>query len=690
MGPGRERASPGTSVAGLGRNRMIVRAVASSAITGLIHISDTWLLAGSAALALAVPVALGSISMGRVHTLSPSDASILLSTGTNIKLVDVRSRGESSGDEDAAAPPAAELVKRRCCVQLAACWAEAELAALLRLSYSREELQRDVTSGLVVGVIALALGMALGIASDSTPAAGIYTVIVGGFLVRSHLGATHGPSLALALGCFALIRSWPKEWAKVLPQPVVAIAAGTLALAALQAANPGVELGIETIGSHFGAGAIPQSLPSLHWPEGVTAETIPRLLVPAATIAMLAAIESLLCARVADGMIGDKHDSNTELMSQAYFDVTPAKWVDEVQGVWQLGNRFLATGRQLCYWSYHLKGRIAATYVRDSKKGAGPRNDANLFLVAFSLTVLMDVAVAVAFGMAIALGMFVQDVSATMYVRALPPRSLITPPDHEQLPGPGETGSGGAGDWDPYRRSRRSALATSGVGCGLGGVHDEGEHVEGPQPAARSGAAGLAPLGSGGAGYLSVVPAGVVYVEVLVLNLSRVPVVDVSGLEVLEGAAATLAGVGKRLVLCGLTRQPLRMMARAGFLDQARAAGGGDKGRVGRENVCRSVEAALERAATVVAAKRARRAALAGAGALTTAAAAAAADISNANSSYVVVNGFGNGNGNGNGHGNGVHHELELGPGGAADGPVGDLPSLKEVADAAAAKRSSS
>ncbi len=43
---------------------------------------------------------------------------------------------------------------------------------------------------------------------------------------------------------------------------------------------------------------------------------VPGLLYPAATIALLAAIESLLCARVADSMIDDKHDSNTELISQ--------------------------------------------------------------------------------------------------------------------------------------------------------------------------------------------------------------------------------------------------------------------------------------------------------------------------------------------------------------------------------------
>ncbi|PNH02452.1 putative sulfate transporter yvdB, partial [Tetrabaena socialis] len=350
----------------------------------------------------------------------------------------------------------------------------------------------------------------------------IYTVVVGGFLASALSGSRVtivGPTAAFI--------------------PIVAGVAhdyGPSGLAACTALAGGMLL----VMGATGLGGV------------IRAETIPGLLYPAATIALLAAIESLLCARVADGMIGDRHDSNTELMSQ-------------------VGVANIACAAFGC---------LPAT-------GAIARTAAN--------------------------------------VRA-----------------------GG--------RSPVSGL-----------VH----------AAAVSGTEGR--------------------VGVLVLNLSRVPVVDVSGLEVLEGAAATLAGVGKRLVLCGLTRQPLRMMARAGFLDQAPSSSRscrpdtrakGHLGEVGRENVCRSVEAALERAATVVAAKRARRAALAAAGALTTA--AAAADVSNANSSYVVVDGNGSGNGNGNGNGNGAHHELELGPGGAGGGSVGGSMDLKEAADATAAKRSSS
>ena len=67
--------------------------------------------------------------------------------------------------------------------------------------------------------------------------------------------------------------------------------------------------------------------------------------------------------------------------------------------------------------------------------------------------------------------------------------------------------------------------------------------------------------------------------------MSHVSVVDVSGLEVMEEQYAKLQAKGKLLVLCGLSRQPLRVLSKSKFLDH-----------IGRENVCRSVEEAVYRA----------------------------------------------------------------------------------------------
>src|SRR5207247_5737570 len=75
---------------------------------------------------------------------------------------------------------------------------------------------------------------------------------------------------------------------------------------------------VETIGSKFGG--IPQGLPTPHLPA-LSWENIQHLFQPAMTIALLAAIESLLCAVVADGMIDDRHDSNQELMAQGIANI---------------------------------------------------------------------------------------------------------------------------------------------------------------------------------------------------------------------------------------------------------------------------------------------------------------------------------------------------------------------------------
>src|SRR4029078_8084096 len=87
---------------------------------------------------------------------------------------------------------------------------------------------------------------------------------------------------------------------------IVALLAGTAIVA-------GFGLQVETIGTRFGG--IPSGLPTLHVPA-LHLTLLATLLVPAMTVAMLGAIESLMSAMVADRMSGDRHDSNMELVAQ--------------------------------------------------------------------------------------------------------------------------------------------------------------------------------------------------------------------------------------------------------------------------------------------------------------------------------------------------------------------------------------
>ena len=126
--------------------------------------------------------------------------------------------------------------------------------------------------------------------------------------LRSPLSGIERPHGGVGLACVAAIKLWPKAWNRRVPGPLMVVVLGTVLAKALH-------LKLETIGSRFGPTAIPRSLPSFHLPILASPIWAP-LVLHAVAIALLAAIESLLSAVVADGMIDDRHDSNQELMAQ--------------------------------------------------------------------------------------------------------------------------------------------------------------------------------------------------------------------------------------------------------------------------------------------------------------------------------------------------------------------------------------
>jgi sulfate permease, SulP family len=131
-------------------------------------------------------------------------------------------------------------------------------------------------------------------------------------------------TLLLALASLSLLVGWLRisqglqrtryRWASMLPGSIVALGLATLTTWLLN-------LPVETIGSKFGG--IPATVPRFAWPE-FSWDSARFLLMPTLTLALLGAIESLLCARIADSMIGDRHDPNQELMAQGVANfVTP-------------------------------------------------------------------------------------------------------------------------------------------------------------------------------------------------------------------------------------------------------------------------------------------------------------------------------------------------------------------------------
>ena len=139
-----------------------------------------------------------------------------------------------------------------------------------------------------------------------------------------HLDSFNPTAFGLGLACLGLVIVWPKSytmplaprgllphlrrWSAHLPGTIVALVLATAAVVVL-------DLPVETVGSRFGG--IPQALPAFALPEFSWA-TAKLLVIPTVTIALLGAIESLLCARVADNMAPQfaRHDPNQELMAQ--------------------------------------------------------------------------------------------------------------------------------------------------------------------------------------------------------------------------------------------------------------------------------------------------------------------------------------------------------------------------------------
>jgi SulP family sulfate permease len=162
------------------------------------------------------------------------------------------------------------------------------------------------TSGIAVILIVQQLRDVLGLRLSSAPPELIERLS----LYAANLGTVNPYAVALSVGTLLIIRLWPRVSHKI-PAPFVALMAATVVAYLL-------DLPVETIGTRFGeirAGFPRLSLPSISLEHGR------ELVGPALAIAALGAVESLLSAVVADGMIGGRHRSNMELVAQGVANV---------------------------------------------------------------------------------------------------------------------------------------------------------------------------------------------------------------------------------------------------------------------------------------------------------------------------------------------------------------------------------
>lgn len=165
------------------------------------------------------------------------------------------------------------------------------------------------TAGIALVIAVTQLNDLLGLGISKMPADFFEKI----FMLITHLEQVNPLALFIALSTIAVVVLWPAQKFKI-PGSLVAIilSSGVVAM---------FNLPVETIGDRFGH--IPNTLPLPVWPA-VPWQQLLLLIKPAFTIAILAAIESLLSAVVADGMIGGRHRSNMELIAQGLANiVTP-------------------------------------------------------------------------------------------------------------------------------------------------------------------------------------------------------------------------------------------------------------------------------------------------------------------------------------------------------------------------------
>jgi len=529
--------------------------------------------------------------------------------------------------------------------------------------YSKKLFLADLIAGLTVGLVALPLAMAFGIASGVTPQAGIYTAIIGGFLVsllggsKIQIGGPTGAFVVIVAGIIAkhglsgllmvtmmagvillfLGLTGLGTAVKFIPRPIVigftngialliastqikdffglkvgevpseflarlktlgvyfhTLDTRTLVLAAMSLAVillvpklfprlPGsivalvlatgavmiFGIPVATIGSKFGG--IPAGLPVFDIPKFRPDLLLP-LLPSALTVAILAAVESLLSAVVADSMSGDRHNSNAALVAQGAANLLSPLFggIPVTGAIARTATNFRSGAKSPVAGIIHaltLLGVImflaplakfvplatlaAMLFVVAYNMGEWREigailrlelPDKTVWLVTFALTVIADLTVAVEVGMALAALLYIYRVSQTTTVSTVTPQYI--------------------------RDGRPHILQDKDVPNFVTILRIHGPFLFGTTDKLMEEAANLSR-----------------FAPIVILRLRNMTAIDATGLHALEVLSDRLKKSGRTLLLCGAHHQPARFLKQAEFVEH-----------VGKENILPHIQSALKRA----------------------------------------------------------------------------------------------
>ena len=543
-------------------------------------------------------------------------------------------------------------------------------------NYNRKSFMTDLMAGVIVGIVALPLAIAFGIASGVTPEKGIITAIVAGLII-SVLGGSKvqigGPTGAFIIIIYGIIQQYGIEGLaiatfmagiflvlfgllhlgtiiKYIPYPIVVgftsgiavtifttqikdlfglqltsvpadfiekwivyiqnmnttdmwtaiigiasvvviaitprfskkipgslIAIILMTVVALLLKNFAGVSSIETIGDRF---SISSELPEAHVPA-MTWETIKQLVSPAITIAILGAIESLLSATVADGVIGDHHDSNTELIAQGVanlasplFGGIPATGAiartmtninnggrTPIAGIIHAGVLLLIFLFLMPLAQYIPMACLAGVLVVVSYGMSGwrsflalmknPKSDVTVLIITFLLTIIFDLTVAIEVGLIIACLLFMRRMSETTDVKVI------------------------SDEIDPNLESELSS----------GNL----EHLTIPQGVEVYEINGPYFFGAGNR-FEEIMASFGDRPKVRIIRMRKVPFVDSTGIHNLTNLCIMSKKEGIHIVLSGVNDKVNSQLQKADFYKL-----------IGEENICSHINIALERANEIIA-----------------------------------------------------------------------------------------
>ena len=531
-------------------------------------------------------------------------------------------------------------------------------------TYSKQQLVKDLTAGVIVAIIALPLSIALALASGVGPEQGLYTAIVAGFVI-SFLGGSRvqiaGPTAAFAsivagivakngfsglvlatviagillivMGLFklgSLIKFIPytittgfttgiaitivigqikdflgltfvnspietidkiKEvvsciatfnWQALVigavslailiitPKFLKKIPASIIAIIVCAALVKIFDMNVNTIGDLYTISSAP---PKFTVPE-FSLDTVKAIIPDALTIAVLAAVESLLSCVVADGMIGSRHNSNMELIAQGAGNICSALFggIPATGAIARTAANIKNGGRTPIAGMVHAVVLLAVLLVlmpyaslipmptiaailfivaynmsewREfvSIVKHSPKSDTLILLVTFILTVVFDLVVAICVGIVLSTVMFMKRMSDVTDAYGWKEFDESTDADHVNL----------------------KVIPEGAMVYEITGPIFFGASTKIADVIKRSDK------------------------KVLVLRMRSVPAIDATGIHSFESIIKTCEKNGTTLIMSHVNEQPMKVLKKSGMYK-----------KIGKENICQNIDAALERAEEIL------------------------------------------------------------------------------------------